>query len=195
MKSFNHFDILAPYYDRFIKPKGDERFGVMCRLPANGLMLDAGGGTGNKSHHLAGLITRIIIADSSFGMLKEASAKESLVPVCSETEQLPFSDQSFARVIMVDALHHVANHRTTISELWRVLQPGGWIVIEEPDIRTPPVKIMAVIEKLALMRSHFLSPQRIADAFEYQDAEVGIVSENNTAWVVIHKAADIQSST
>jgi len=78
----------------------------------------------------------IVVADLSYEMLIIASQKDGLSPVCSHTETLPFPDETFARVIMVDALHHVCNQRHTVDELWRVLQPGGCIVIEEPDVRT-----------------------------------------------------------
>jgi len=44
-------------------------------------------------------------------------------------------DHSFDRVLMVDALHHVVNQAETICELYRVLKPGGRLVIEEPDLR------------------------------------------------------------
>ena len=59
---------------------------------------------------------------------------------------------------MVDALHHVIHQGQTAREMYRVLKPGGRIVIEEPDIRKFGVKLIAVAEKLLLMRSHFLSP-------------------------------------
>ncbi len=88
---------------------------------------------------------------------------------------------------MVDALHHVNDFKTTAAELWRIVKPGGRIVIEEPDIQTLPVKIMAIIEKLALMRSHFISAQKIRDSFSYTNADVRIERENTTAWVVIDK--------
>jgi ubiquinone/menaquinone biosynthesis C-methylase UbiE len=187
MKQFNHFDILAPYYDRFIKPINNERLQQICRLPAEGRLLDAGGGTGGKTQHLVGLVTTIVIADSSPGMLSQTKMKSGLVSVCSETERLPFRDQSFTRIVMIDALHHVADYLKTIGELWRVLTPGGWIVIEEPDIDATPVKIMAILEKLALMRSHFVAPKRIAGAFDFPNAEICIDKENNTAWVVVNK--------
>jgi demethylmenaquinone methyltransferase/2-methoxy-6-polyprenyl-1,4-benzoquinol methylase len=184
---FNHFNFLAPYYDRFLKPDDPSSFGARIGLPVTGMLLDAAGGTGGKSHLLLNVVSAIVVADSSMGMLHEASKKPGLKTVCTETECLPFMDRSFERIMMVDALHHVSDYRATAKELWRVLKPGGRIIIEEPDIRTLPVKILAAFEKLALMRSHFKSPKVIADTFDDPDASVEIVVENSTAWIVISK--------
>jgi demethylmenaquinone methyltransferase/2-methoxy-6-polyprenyl-1,4-benzoquinol methylase len=87
---------------------------------------------------------------------------------------------------MVDALHHVISQTETVHELYRVLKPDGRLVIEEPDLRTFAVKMIAVAEKLALMRSHFLGPQQIADLFP-PGASVSIIAEENTAWVIAEK--------
>jgi demethylmenaquinone methyltransferase/2-methoxy-6-polyprenyl-1,4-benzoquinol methylase len=187
MRSFNHFDWVAPYYDRFIKPSDASGFIALLKLPTSGYLLDAGGGTGRKSFPLHELVAGIVIADSSMGMLYQAHVKGSLMTVCTETEQLPFKAGSFERIIMVDALHHVADQHHTLAELWRLLQPGGRLVIEEPDICTLPVKILAVMEKLALMRSHFLSPQAIRAEFPYKDIEVTIHHDKTTAWIVADK--------
>ncbi len=75
---------------------------------------------------------------------------------------------------MVDALHHVINHQKTIDELWRLLKPGGRLVIEEMDLNQPLVKLVALAEKIALMRSHFLSPQAIAGLFPEVGGEIRI---------------------
>jgi demethylmenaquinone methyltransferase/2-methoxy-6-polyprenyl-1,4-benzoquinol methylase len=88
-------------------------------------------------------------------------------------------------VIIVDAFHHVAEHGRTAAELWRVLKPGGRLVIEEPDIRTFGVVLIALAEKFLLMRSHFLSPERIAEFFP--GARVDIHKEKGTAWVIVIK--------
>jgi ubiquinone/menaquinone biosynthesis C-methylase UbiE len=187
MAPFNHFDFLAPYYDRFEKTSDPTRICELTGLPASGLLLDVGGGTGRKSYPLMEMVTGIVIADSSIGMLYQANMKGGFTTICSESERLPFEDESFERVIMVDALHHVSDYRVTTNEMWRVVKSGGRIVIEEPDIRTIPVKIMAIIEKVALMRSHFISPQNIAQSFDYPDAKVNIEVEASTAWIVIDK--------
>ncbi len=187
MSHFNHFDFLAPYYDRFIKPADRTHFYELAGLPASGLMLDVGGGTGQKSFQMRELVSGILIADSSIGMLREARKKGSLLPVRSQAEQLPFDDDTFERVIMVDALHHVADYRVTAREMWRVLKPGGRIVIEEPDIRTASVKLMAVFEKAILMRSHFISPPRMAAEFNCPAARVQIEMDGSTAWIIVEK--------
>jgi len=91
---------------------------------------------------------------------------------------------------MVDALHHVADYHWTLDEIWRVLKPSGRIVIEEPDIRTFTTKIMALFEKLALMRSHFISPMRIKGQFAYPNARAKVAREGSTCWVIIDKVGD-----
>ncbi|NJD60853.1 MAG: hypothetical protein C3F13_10245 [Anaerolineales bacterium] len=187
MRSFNHFDWVAPYYDRFIKPTDASGFITLLKLPTSGYLLDAAGGTGRKSFPLHGLAAGIVVADSSMGMLYQAHGKGSLMAVCTETEQLPFKAGSFERIIMVDALHHVSDQHHTLVELWRLLKPGGRLVIEEPDFCTVPVKILAIMEKLALMRSHFLSPQAIGVELSYPDAKVTIHHYKTTAWIVADK--------
>jgi len=64
------------------------------------------------------------------------------------------------------------------------VKPGGRIIIEEPDIRNFRVKLLALGEKLALMRSHFLSPQQIFSLFD-NEAMKRIVVDGWTAWLVI----------
>ena len=160
---------------------------ALADLPVSGALLDAGGGTGRVTQFMRGKANLVVIADLSYKMLIEAHQKDGLRPVCSHIEMLPFPDQVFARIIMVDTLHHVCDQRATADELWRTLQPGGRIVIEEPDVRAFAVKLLALAEKLALMRSHFLSPPRIAELFHYPNARVHIETRKSNAWVIVEK--------
>ncbi|GEM_PF-1060223 len=162
----DHFGFLAPFYDRVIKYSPSPRLNQIAALPTSGLLLDLGGGTGRVSQTLRGLTGQILVADLSAGMLRQASAK-SLETTCAHSEHLPFPAQSFDRVLMVDAFHHVGDQAETARELWRVLKPGGRIAILEPDIRLFTVKLIALFEKVTLMRSHFLTGTEIAALFSY----------------------------
>lgn len=187
MPLFDHFDFLAPFYEKFITPKDPQELWALADLPVTGALLDAGGGTGRVAQFMIGKANPVVVADLSHKMLAETRQKEGLHPICSHTENLPFSDEFFARIIMVDALHHVCDQRQTIDELWRVLQPGGRIVIEEPDVRTFTVKLIALAEKMALMRSHFLSPTHIAQLFDFPNARVRMETGKFNAWIIVEK--------
>lgn len=181
-----HFDLLAPIYDWVIPPPDPERLRELLRLPTRGRMLEAGGGTGRVSSALTSLVGALVVNDLSAPMLKEAQEKGELLPVQSYVEKLPFPDASFSRVFAVDAFHHFNDHRAAVGELLRVLRPEGRLVIEEPDIRRFPVKVIALLEKLALMNSHFLSGERIRSLVRSHglDAHIACISDFATCVVV-----------
>jgi demethylmenaquinone methyltransferase/2-methoxy-6-polyprenyl-1,4-benzoquinol methylase len=182
----DHFDLLAPIYDWVIPPPDPERLRELLKLPTQGRMLEAGGGTGRVSSALTPLVGALVINDLSAPMLKEAQGKGKLLPVQSYVERLPFPDGSFERVFAIDAFHHFNDHRTALGELLRVLRQEGRLVIEEPDITRFPVKLVALLEKIALMNSHFLSGERIrALVASYGlDAQIGCISDFATCVVV-----------
>ena len=188
MPILDHFGLVAPWYDRVIRLQSTDTFVRIARLPIQGIMLDAGGGTGRVAAALRGLSGSIVVADASLQMLQQAHKKGGLLTVCSLTEKLPFPDETIERIIMVDALHHVVDQAGTAKELWRVLKPGGRLVIEEPDIQKFTVKLVALAEKLALMRSHFLTPQAIVRLFSsHENASSSVEQDGFNAWVVIEK--------
>ncbi len=189
MPLIDHFSLLAPYYERLIHAPDLERLSGLAGLPAAGRLLDAAGGTGRVSRGLAGRVPHIALADLSLKMAQQAGEQGALEAVCAPAESLPFSSGSFERVIMVDAFHHVADQRQTAAELWRVLKPGGRIVVQEPDIHLPVVKAIALGEKLLLMRSHFLPGEKIAELFQFPSAIISSVYAEHDVWVVVSKPA------
>jgi len=184
----DHFGFLAPFYDSVIKYSPSPRLNRIAALPTSGRLLDVGGGTGRVSQTLSGLAGQILVADLSAGMLRQAASKE-LETACAHSELLPFPARTFDRVLMVDAFHHVCDQAETARELWRVLEPGGRIVILEPNIRHFSVKLIALFEKAALMRSHFLTGPEIAALFSCNgnNGNVDIEREGYNIWVVIEK--------
>jgi ubiquinone/menaquinone biosynthesis C-methylase UbiE len=183
----DHFGILAPVYERFIPAKVSERLLALVDAPAGGTIIDCAGGTGRVAQFLLGKDAQVVVADETLEMLREANKKSGVKTVCSHAEQLPFQTDYFDRIVMVDAMHHVADQRATARELLRILKPGGRIVIEELDVRSFGIKLVALAEKLALMRSHFLSTMQITRLFRSDPVHVHVAQDGTTAWIVVDK--------
>ena len=183
---FDHFDMIAGVYNRTAQFFAPQALLDMLDLPFDGLLLDAGGGTGRVAESLRKMVRQVFVADISRGMLRHASEK-NLASTCASVENLPFASGVINRIIMVDALHHVFDQQQAILELWRVLAPGGRIVIIEPDIHKFAVKVIAFIEKILLMRSHFLPAEKIAALFADLNPPITIVSDDRNVWICAEK--------
>jgi ubiquinone/menaquinone biosynthesis C-methylase UbiE len=184
---FDHFNIIAGLYDRAGKYDPTELLLGLLALKPNSRLLDAGGGTGRVSVALRDMVGDVIVVDMSTGMLRRA-AEKGLPSVLAPVEFLPLASGSVDRVIMVDALHHVKSQGQTIAALWRVLAPGGRIVIIEPDIHKMAVKLIAVIEKMLLMRSHIISGDAIASLFSDMEANVTVGYSEFNVLIVAEKS-------
>lgn len=53
-----------------------------------------------------------------------------------------FGNQEFDAAVMYHVIEHLPSPRQTLQELHRVLQPGGWIAIETPNIASPWVRLL-----------------------------------------------------
>jgi ubiquinone/menaquinone biosynthesis C-methylase UbiE len=184
---FDHFDWIAPVYKQVTRYDQLAHMLEYAALPSPGGLLDAGGGTGRVAGALLPHVGWAVVADLSLGMLRQAAEKDGLGAVRAPSEGLPFPDETFERVVMVDTLHHVVDQEQTVSELWRVLKPGGRIVIQEPDVRRWGVKLIAAAEKILLMRSRFLDPGQMAVLFDGREARVTLQEHGHTAWLLVDK--------
>lgn len=183
----DHFDFIAPLYDRLAGPPDKARFQRLLNLPCAGRLLDAGGGTARISSILSDMIEQVVVNDLSHRMLKQAR-KKAVLPVRSLVEQLPFADQTFDRILIVDALHHFKDQQRSIHELLRVLKSGGRLAIEEYDLTHKVVKVLAFVEKLMGMRSRFLRPAEIQDIMGSNSICTKIERPNRyTAWIIVDK--------
>ncbi len=73
----------------------------------------------------------VVGLDPSRGMLEEAQKNGMTYLSQGIAEQLPFQDSTFDFVTMGYALRHVSNLEQTFSEYFRVLRPGGTVLILE----------------------------------------------------------------
>jgi demethylmenaquinone methyltransferase/2-methoxy-6-polyprenyl-1,4-benzoquinol methylase len=171
-----------------MQPPDTDRFKELLRLPVNGNLLEAGGGTGRVCSTLHAYVGNLILTDTSYNMLNKAKQKNLFQVSLAEAERLPYPTESFDRVLVVDAMHHFKNQEIAVFELLRVLKAGGRMVIEEPDINHFSVKLIALAEKLALMRSHFHTPEEIGEFVSRQGYSPKIVrDESISSWIIVDK--------
>lgn len=188
MPWLDHFHFLAPIYDRLITHVQTDRLKELLQLPTKDQLLDVGGGTGRVAQMLAAHVGQVIVLDESLGMLREARDK-GLPDVRAQAERLPLPDGAIPRLLMVDAFHHLTNQASAVAELMRVLTPGGRLVVKEPNIRRGVVKLVALAEKLALMRSRFRSPQEMERMFETAGGRVVLAHDGSNFWLTVEKVA------
>ena len=190
---FNHFNLVARWYDRLIRPVEDGRLAALVAAEPGQMVLDVGGGTGRYARLLAKSGIRVIVCDASPGMARQARAKRLSAVLCDVT-RLPFASGSADRVLVVDAFHHFVAPSPELAqpaaahELLRALAPRGRMVIEEPDVSHRSVKLIVWMERLLLMGSRFLTPRQLAALFEGAGAQrVDVHLDGLNAQLVIRR--------
>jgi demethylmenaquinone methyltransferase/2-methoxy-6-polyprenyl-1,4-benzoquinol methylase len=157
-----HFDVLAPVFDWTGGHRNPEALRRVLGLPSRGRLLDVGGGTGRVAQALVGHVENLVVADLSRPMLRRAARKAGLSAVLAFAGALPFPPGTFTRVLVVDAFHHFADQEGALKDLFRVVEAGGRLVIEEPDARRAAVKAVGRLERLLGMTSRMRPPEAIA---------------------------------
>lgn len=180
----DHFRLIAPFYDRLLGTPDAGRLAALLRLPAAGWLLDGGGGTGRASAPLQPLVGNVVVSDLCGPMLRQACRK-GLPAVGARVGRLPFAAGRFDRVLVVDALHHFVDPPAAVDDLVRVLKPGGRLVIEEFDLERAAVKLLALAERIAGMRSRFMRPQAIGEILAAHGLKVAVHQDGRfNAWII-----------
>jgi SAM-dependent methyltransferase len=105
------------------------------RLPADGLFLDAGGGTGATGGWMS-THGRVVASDVE-PMALDLYGKRATAKVAADLNRLPFADGSFDAALCVTVLYHsaIASPGASVAELARVVKPGGVVCLMEPGVR------------------------------------------------------------
>jgi SAM-dependent methyltransferase len=120
-------------------------FGLLLSglAPLSGMtVLDFGAGSCWTSHFLTQMGCRVVAMDISEAMIDLGRRRYKEHPVFGtqpapefnvfDGHRMDLDDASVDRILCFDALHHVANMRDVLSEMGRVLRPGGLAGFSEP---------------------------------------------------------------
>jgi ubiquinone/menaquinone biosynthesis C-methylase UbiE len=127
----------APIYDRRhgagLSHLEASRLFQAARLRAGTRLLDIGAGTGRVAIPMAELGCDVVALEPASGMVKELRAKSPhsiLSVVVGEGARLPFVTASFGAVVIARLLYLTPDWREILTEVRRVLEPGGWLLHE-----------------------------------------------------------------
>ncbi|MFE7106751.1 class I SAM-dependent methyltransferase [Streptomyces sp. NPDC057575] len=135
-----------------------------------GVALDAACGTGRQTRALTARGHRTIGVDQSPQMLAKARehAPDAEFRV-GRLERLPLDDDSVDLAVCSLAMTHLPDLATGVTELARVVRPGGRIVVSDlhPFVISLQGQCLFVrgSEELAFVRNHVHLPSRYLDAF------------------------------
>jgi ubiquinone/menaquinone biosynthesis C-methylase UbiE len=126
----------------FIQDKIEfRRIRKMVNMPENLNVLEIGCGTGNGSKLIKKYFNpkKITSIDLDEKMIKIANKKNKdriIKFQQADAEKLPFKNHEFDAVFEFTVLHHVTDWEKALKEIFRVLKPGGYFVIEDLSIET-----------------------------------------------------------
>lgn len=133
----SYFDELAGKFGRSYVPGRSWKAlaEMLLRLLPPLVIADLGAGEGTLSLMLAQSAERVIAVDSSRRMVEyglDLVARNGIANLeyrLGDMEELPIADQEVDLVLLHQSLHHALHPQQALAEAFRVLRPGGRLVI------------------------------------------------------------------
>ena len=132
--SQNFWDKNAGRYDRFMRKEAaayEQMYELLRPVVRQKTVLDLATGTGVIAKHIVRYADHIEATDASQEMIEQAKQgvkSTKLYFSVQDMFHLPYADQSFDVVIVVNALHIVPEPEKALSEIRRVLKDDGVLV-------------------------------------------------------------------
>lgn len=124
-----------------------ELFRDLGHMGRQSRVLEIGCGTGEFTHRMAGHVQELRATDLSPELLRRAEERvrtscpgAKVVFEIQDAMHLTLQNNSFESAFGCSILHHV-NAQQALSEIHRVLQPGGWCVFSEPNMLNPQIAV------------------------------------------------------
>jgi ubiquinone/menaquinone biosynthesis C-methylase UbiE len=139
-RSQEFFDRHARQWDdlaRTLLPVPDYRERLLALVPQGGVTMEVGLGTGGLLPALAARADRVIGVDHSPAMLEEARRRLATAGLAGidlrlgEMTHLPLPDNEAGGAVLNMVLHHAADPAAVLREIWRILAPGGVLVLAD----------------------------------------------------------------
>jgi ubiquinone/menaquinone biosynthesis C-methylase UbiE len=158
-KSELYYEEIGEDFARFMSAYDvDRRIRLIGRLLPEGRRFDRGleigCGTGEISRVLVGLAEALTVSDISEALARQAGERVGCAWTRQDACHLTLPDAAFDLVVSSECIEHTPNPRAALSEMARVLAPGGRLVVTSPNRLWYPVLLAAEALRLRKFRGN-----------------------------------------
>jgi ubiquinone/menaquinone biosynthesis C-methylase UbiE len=148
----NFYKFSSEYLDvhKRIQCKGKNHYHLYLELISRyadspGNLLDVGCGTGYSSSLIAQTGKTVVGLDLSHMFLCNGGYKDKIDLITADASKLPFKGESFDFIGACAVIEHIPNLGEALTEMVRILKPGGSIIIKSPNLLSPLIPIRALL--------------------------------------------------
>ncbi|MDT5022521.1 MAG: arsenite methyltransferase [Mycobacterium sp.] len=155
-------------------------------VPQGGVVLDVGAGPGSITATLGhaagpdGLALGVDVSEPMLARAVRAAAGPQVGFLRADAQRLPFRDQSFDVAVSIAVFQLIPDPAAALSEIARVLKPGGRLAVMIPTLR-PPVNVWRA---LPTGGAHVFGEDEVGDLVESHGfTSVRVKSVGTFQWV------------
>ena len=156
-----------------------------------GLILDVGGNTAGEATVLQQAGARFVVGDVNEIALEISKMRVNHFNLLEpgycvlDVHCLPFADNTFDAITVIEALHHFPNYALALREINRVLKPGGQFISIEPNGLSPLRRLSEVRDRLrGTVEKSFYKGQliRLLSRARFVDIDVEALPTGKSVW-------------
>lgn len=138
----------------------------------NGVILLVGGGVHHRGWHIDLLGEELLSRSVNIEV-----ERGCLVDVVADAHDIPFPDSYFDGIIAQSVLEHTRDNARIMSEMWRVLKPGGIVYVEVPFLQ--PVHMTSDFQRYTL--------EGLKNLFaDFECVQCGVNAGTSSTWVSVN---------
>ena len=112
---------------------------------------------------------------------------ENCTVVRGQLEYMPFNDNYFDKIIVLDYLNHTADCKKSIKEIYRVLKQDGEVIVEDLNLKDIKVKLKYFKHRICGENIHYNYPSEIQNIFKINDFKGTLKEIENKRYIYIGK--------